>query len=43
MKANYSLDCRLKIGNLNKGKNLSKEIIEKIREKALNRKKTISY
>jgi group I intron endonuclease len=40
MKTNYSLERRIKIGNLNKGKNLcsaSKETIEKIREKALKR------
>jgi len=30
MKSNYSLERRLKIGNLNKGKNLSTETIEKI-------------
>lgn len=35
MKSNYSLERRLQIGNLNKGKNLSPEIIKKIREKAL--------
>jgi group I intron endonuclease len=39
MKANYSLERRLFIGNLNKGKNLSLETIEKIREKALTREK----
>jgi group I intron endonuclease len=39
MKANYSLERRLRIGNLNKEKNLSKETIEKMREKALNREK----
>lgn len=33
----YSDDRRKKIGILNRGKTLSKEIIEKIREKALNR------
>ena len=33
----YSDSRREKIGNLNKGKTLSKETIEKIREKALNR------
>lgn len=37
MKTNYSLERRIKIGNLNKGKNLSNETIEKIREKALKR------
>jgi len=39
MKSNYSLDRRLRIGNLNKGKNLSKDTIEKIRDKALIREK----
>jgi len=39
MKTNYSLECRLQIGNLNKGKNLSNETKEKIREKALKREK----
>ncbi len=39
MKSNYSLERRLFIGNLNKGQNLSVETIEKIREKALIRKK----
>lgn len=40
MKSNYSLERRLLIGNLNRGKNLSVETIEKIREKALVRKKS---
>jgi len=39
MKVNYSLERRQRIGALNKGKNLSKEIIEKMREKALTREK----
>lgn len=39
IKSNYSLERRLLIGNLNRGKNLSVETIEKIREKALVRKK----
>lgn len=38
MKDNYSDECRLKIGSLNKNKNLSKETIEKLREAALLRK-----
>ena len=38
MKAKYSLERRLQIGALNKGKTLSKETIEKIRIKALIRK-----
>jgi group I intron endonuclease len=37
MKSNYSIERRIKIGNLNKGKSLSKETIEKIRAKALAR------
>jgi group I intron endonuclease len=39
MKSNYSMERRLKIGNLNKGKNLSEETKERIREKALIREK----
>lgn len=38
MKSNYSLERRLRIGNLNKDKKLSIETIEKIREKSLLRK-----
>jgi group I intron endonuclease len=41
MKANYSLERRLKIGNLNKGKNLSIKTIELMREKALTRKRAL--
>jgi len=41
MKNNYSLERRLRIGNLNKDKNLSKKTIEKIREKVLIRNKRI--
>lgn len=41
MKSNYSLERREQIGNLNKGKNLSVSTIEKIRAKALSRKKYI--
>jgi group I intron endonuclease len=37
IKSNYSLERRLKIGNLNKGKNLKPETIEQIRNKAINR------
>jgi group I intron endonuclease len=37
MKDNYSDARRERIGNLNRGKKLSKETIEKLREKALNR------
>jgi group I intron endonuclease len=40
MKSNYSLERRLRIGNLNKGQNLSIEIIDKMRQKALTREKT---
>jgi group I intron endonuclease len=39
IKANYSLERRLRIGNLNKSKNLSNETIEIMRQKALKRKK----
>jgi group I intron endonuclease len=39
MKSNYSLERREFISNLNRNKNLSKETIDKIREKALTRKK----
>lgn len=42
MKANYSLERRLYIRNLNKGKKLSSETVGKIREKALTKGK-ISY
>ena len=41
MKANYSLERRMRIGNLNKSKNLSKEVIDKIREKAIKRIKRV--
>lgn len=41
MKANYSLERRNFIGNLNKGKAFSPETIEKMREKALNRGKIV--
>lgn len=40
MKTNYSLERRLKIGNLNKGTNLSIETKEKIKQKALTRDRT---
>ncbi len=40
MKSNYSLERRLRIGNLNKGKNLTSDTIEKMRSKALFRDKT---
>lgn len=40
MKTNYSLERRLKIGNLNKGKSLSIETKEKIKQKALTRDRT---
>lgn len=39
MKTKYSLDRRDLIGNLNKGKNLSEETKEKIKQKALSRAK----
>jgi len=38
MKANYSLERRLRIGELNRGKTFSPETIQKIRDKALKRK-----
>ena|ERR1700712_3879822 len=41
MKANYSEERRDMIGNLNKGKKLSKKTIELIKEKALTREKVI--
>lgn len=41
MKNNYSIERRNLIGNLNKGKNLSENTIEKIRNKALTREKRI--
>ena len=40
MKTNYSLERRLKKGNLNKGKSLSIETKEKMKQKALTRYKT---
>ncbi len=43
MKTNYSVKRRLHIGNLNKGKSLSIETIEKIRDKALARPKVFIY
>jgi group I intron endonuclease len=39
MKSNYNLERRLRIGNLNKGKILSQETIEKMKQKALFRTK----
>ena len=39
MMSNYSIERRLKIGNLNKNKIFSKETIEKMRASALTRKK----
>jgi len=39
MKSNYSVERRIQIGNLNKGKKLSEETIEIIRAKALIREK----
>src|SRR2546430_11085032 len=40
MKSNYSLERRLQIGNLNRGKTHRSETIEKIRDKALSRDRT---
>jgi group I intron endonuclease len=39
MKSNYSVERRIQIGNLNKGKKLSEETIERIRAKTLIREK----
>lgn len=41
MMSNYSIERRLKIGNLNKNKIFSKETIEKMRASALTRKKKL--
>ena len=41
MKANYSMERRLQIGNLNKGKKFSEETLTRMREKALSREKPI--
>ena len=41
MRSNYSIERRLKIGNLNKNKIFSKETIEKMRASALTRKKKL--
>jgi group I intron endonuclease len=41
MKANYSVERRMAIGNLNKGKSLSSHTIELVRQAALNRTKPI--
>lgn len=41
MKAEYSQERRNKIGELNRGKSLSKETIEKMRQSSLNRKKGV--
>jgi group I intron endonuclease len=41
MKNNYSLEIRLAIGNLNKNKIFSEETKEKMKQSALNRKKSI--
>jgi group I intron endonuclease len=38
MRSNFSIERREKIGSLNRGKSLSVETIEKIREKSINRK-----
>jgi group I intron endonuclease len=43
MKSKYSIERRIKIGNLNKGNTLSSETIEKMRNKALIRNKTTIY
>jgi hypothetical protein len=41
MKAQYSQEKRDKIRELNRGKSLSYEIIEKMRQSSLNRKKSV--
>jgi len=41
MKAEYSQERRNKIGELNRGKSLSKETIEKMRQSSLNKKKRV--
>ena len=41
--SNYSIERRLKIGNLNKNKIFSKETIEKMRASALTRKKNFLF
>jgi group I intron endonuclease len=41
MSNNYSIERRIRIGNLNKNQIFSQETIEKMKEKALNRKKYI--
>ena len=41
MKSNYSLERRMQIGNLNKGKNLKAETIKLLKDKALTRKKPV--
>ena len=43
MMSNYSIERRLKIGNLNKNKIFSKETIEKMRASALTRKKNFLF
>jgi group I intron endonuclease len=43
MKSNYSIERREKIGSLNRGKNLTNEIIEKIRKKALARARVTPF
>jgi group I intron endonuclease len=41
MRAKYSQERRNKIGELNRGKSISKEVIEKMRKASLNRKKIV--
>ena len=41
MKTNYSLERRLRIGNLNRGNTFSPETLEKMRQKALSRNKVL--
>jgi len=41
MKSNYSMERRMTIGNLNRGKIINKEIIERMRQASLNRKAVV--
>jgi group I intron endonuclease len=41
MKSNYSMERRMTIGNLNRGKIINKEIIERMRQTSLNRKAVV--
>jgi group I intron endonuclease len=41
MRANYNLERKVLIGNINRGKNFSEDTIQKIKQSALTRKKAI--